>query len=79
MIPEHKIHTKYMKPNDIRIMIDWCKEKFGNRWEKSITKTNNPDGLWTCYWDGPNSEFGASYTWWFVEHKHAMLFSLRWL
>ena len=51
---------------------EWCKEKFGPRWEA----IGNRQGKWCVFWRG--RENFSQYEWNFEHEEDAVLFSLRW-
>ena len=68
MKPKHCVIIKYKSPSHITKISDWCTNNIGDQNIK-----------WLSYWSGPTVEYGTEHKFWFVEHKDAMFFSLRWL
>ena len=69
----YSIQTRFKTPSQMQVIKQWCEEAVGARRD-----TINPDGIWTCYWEGPQIEYGTAHKWWFVNEKDAIIFALKW-
>lgn len=75
MKPKHCVTIKYRPPKVLDQITDWCTEHFGEGYSDYYDVISSK---WVRYWSGPSVEFGTEYKFLFIEHKDAVLFSLRW-
>jgi hypothetical protein len=53
--------------------VEWCKEKFGPRWEAIGYR----EGTWCTFWQGRGVP--GSYEWFFLNEQDYLMFTLKWL
>ena len=76
--PKHAIITKYSTPHKVNVMKQWCLGHFGQQWDPLYIRDMGPNGLWTCYWEGPQADYGTAHKWIFFKEEHASMFALQW-
>lgn len=72
---KYSIRTRFKTPSQMDEIAQWCEEMFGVR---SGNHNEIQDGIWSCYWEGPQIEYGTAHKWWFVNEKDAIIFALKW-